>query len=263
MTSSPSADREGSSCRHPHCSGVTRRTFLSDLGMGFTGLALGALLHREGIVRAEEDSAPAGGRPHFPPRAKSIIWLMMRGGVSHLESFDRKPALEQYAGKTIGETPLKSVLESKHLGNVREQVLNNIIDKQKAKIFPTQVGFQRSGRLGIEISDWWPHLRTCADDLVFIRSLWTTDNNHGAQLQFLTGRHLLDGCFPTIGAWIHYGLGALSDDLPQFISMGPPLQSQCFEGLDADYLGPEHAGVILNVDPKNPLPYARPELPLS
>jgi hypothetical protein len=233
--------------------------------MGFTGLALGAMLHRDGVARADAAApwSPPDGQPHFRPKAKSIIWLMMRGGVSHLESFDRKPALEAHAGKTIAETPLKSVLESGLLGNVREQVLNNVIDKQKAKIFPTQIGFQRAGRLGIEIADWWPHLRACADDMVFIRSMWTTDNNHGAQLQFLTGRHLLDGCFPTIGAWIHYGLGALSEDLPQFISMGPALESQCFEGVDADYLGPEHAGVLLNVDPKNPLPYASPELPVS
>ena len=79
--------------------------------------------------------------------------------------------------------------------------------------------------------------------------MWTTDNNHGAQMEFLTGRHLLDGCHPTIGAWIHYGLGALSDDLPQFISMGPALESQCAGGVDSNYLGPEHAGVLLKVDP--------------
>lgn len=249
----------------PACAGVSRRTFLSDLGMGFTGLALASLLHRDGVARAGTTApwTPPTGLPHFPPKAKSVIWLMMRGGVSHLESFDRKPALDLHSGKMIGESSFPGILESPHLKNVREQVLNNIIDKQKAKIYPTQIGFQRAGQLGIEVSDWWPHLRTCVDDLVFIRSMWTTDNNHGAQLQMLTGRHLLDGCFPTIGAWIHYGLGALSEDLPQFISMGAPLESQCSEGVDADYLGPEHAGVILNVDPKEPLPYAKPELAVS
>ena len=242
---------------------LSRRMFLADVGAGFTGLALSSMLQRDGVARAEDGAAWSApdGRPHFAPKAKSVIWLMMRGGVSHLESFDRKPALETFAGKAIGETALRGILESPHLKNVREQVLNNIIDKQKAKIFPAQVGFQRAGQLGIEVSDWWPHLRTCVDDLVFIRSMWTTDNNHGAQLQFLTGRHLLDGCFPSIGAWVHYGLGALSDELPQFISMGPALESQCSEGVDADYLGPEHAGVFLKVDPKDPLPFSRPELP--
>jgi hypothetical protein len=71
---------------------------------------------------------------------------------------------------------------------------------------------------------------------------------------------LLDGCFPTIGAWIHYGLGSLNDNLPQFISIGTRLESQCFEALDGDYLGPENGAVEIKVDPKNPLAYGRPEL---
>jgi hypothetical protein len=247
------------------CRCVSRRDFLADWSTGLTGLALATLLQRDSLSRAAAPAAssPQDGLSHFRPRAKQVIWLMMRGGVSHLESFDPKPALDRHAGKTIGESPYKEVLSSPYVKNVREQVLNNIIDKQKAKLYPRQVGFQKGGRSGIEVSDWWPHVRTCVDDLVLLRGMWTTDNNHGAQLQFLTGRHLLDGCFPTIGAWVHYGLGSLSDDLPQFISMGPALESQCFEGVDADYLGPEHAGVVLNVDPKNPLPYARPELPVS
>jgi hypothetical protein len=224
--------------------------------MGFVGLALGAMLDRDGIARAGVDSAAAPVRP----RAKQVIWLMMRGGVSHLESFDPKPDLNRHAGKMIGESPYKGILDSPYLKNVREQVANNIIDKQKARIYPLQIGFKKGGQSGIEVSDWWPHLRNCVDDLAIVRSMWTTDNNHGAQYEFLTGRHLLDGCFPTIGAWVHYGLGALSDDLPQFISMGPALESQCFGGIDAGYLGPEHAGVLLKVDPANPLPYARPEL---
>ena len=240
----------------------SRRAFLADVGMGFGGLALGALLHSGGAARAD-GASPADGLPHFPPKAKRVIWLMMRGGVSHLESFDPKPELTRHAGKTIGATPFRDVLASPHLKNVREQVADNVIKNDKTKLYPLQVGFGRGGRSGIEVSDWWPHVRECVDDLVVLRGMWTTDNNHGAQLQFLTGRHLLDGCFPTLGAWVHYGLGALSDDLPQFISMGPALESQCFGGTEADYLGPEHAGVILAVDPKNPLPYARPELPVG
>ncbi len=188
---------------------------------------------------------------------------MMRGGVSHLESFDPKLALNKYAGKTIAESPQKMVLDSPYLKNVREQVANNIIDKQKAKIYPLQIGFKPGGESGIPVSDWWPHVRGCVDDIAVIRSMYTTDNNHGAQMELLTGRHLLDGCHPTIGAWIHYGLGTLSDDLPQFISIGPALESQCFGGVDSGYLGPEHAGVLLQIDPKNPLPYARPERDVS
>src|SRR5579884_3120285 len=95
----------------PCCGRIHRRTFLADMGLGFTGLALGAMLHRDGIARAAEPGtwSPPDGKPHFPPKAKSVIWLFMNGGVSHLESFDPKPMLNRYAGKTIAETPFKDV----------------------------------------------------------------------------------------------------------------------------------------------------------
>src|SRR4051794_36364820 len=99
------------------CGRINRRSFLADMGMGFTGLALGAMLQRDGIVRADEGTAwtPPDGRPHFAPKVKSIIWLFMCGGVSHLETFDPKPALTRYAGKTIDESPFRSaVLDSPH-----------------------------------------------------------------------------------------------------------------------------------------------------
>jgi hypothetical protein len=238
------------------CPGQSRRSFLSSAGMGLAGVAFQVLLARDRTARAAEDASPdwvpPDGRPHRAPRAKQVIWMMMRGGFSHLESFDPKPELTVHAGKTLAESPHKGVLESPYLKNVREQVANNIIDKTKARIFPSQIGFQKGGQSGIEVSDWFPHVRGCVDDLAVIRSMWTTDNNHAAQMEFLTGRHLLDGCFPTLGAWIQYGLAAQSDNLPQFISMGPPLDLQCFGGTDSDYLGPEHAGVILKIDPENP-----------
>ncbi len=161
----------------------TRRTFLADMGMGFVGLAIGAMLHRDGIARAEDSSGwtPPDGRPHHAARARRVIWLMMRGGVSHLESFDPKPAIDRYAGKTMGESPYKStVFDSPHLKNVREQVANNIIDKQQARIYPAQVGFRQGGQSGIAVSDWWPHLRGCVNEIAVIRSMFTTDNNHGA-----------------------------------------------------------------------------------
>jgi hypothetical protein len=90
--------------------------------------------------------------------------------------------------------------------------------------------------------------------------MWTTDNDHGAQLQFHTGRHALEGQFPTIGSWIHYGLGTLNENLPQFAVMGTPI-ADCCGGVGAhgaNYLGPEHAGVQLSTDPKNPLPFSAP-----
>jgi hypothetical protein len=89
--------------------------------------------------------------------------------------------------------------------------------------------------------------------------MWTTDDNHGAQVQFHSGRHVLDGKFPTIGSWVNYGLGTLNENLPQFISIGP----RFFEKKDAHYLGPAYEAVEMAIDPKNPLAFARPEGDLS
>src|SRR6266571_6458569 len=88
----------------------SRRTFLADIGMGFTGLALGAMLHRDGIARAA--TTGPDGRPHFAPKAKRVIWLFMIGGVSHVESFDPKPALKRYGDMKVSETERAPVLTS-------------------------------------------------------------------------------------------------------------------------------------------------------
>jgi hypothetical protein len=241
---------------------VARRTFLADLGMGFTGVVLASMLHRDGHVRAGEPAgwAPPDGRPHFAPKAKSVIWLFMIGGTSHVESFDPKPALTKYAGKTIAETPYAKALTDKLADNVRIVVPNDANGHIRQQIYPLQVGYRKHGQSGLEISDWWPHLARCADDLAVVRSMWTTDNNHGAQLQFHTGRHSLEGPFPTIGSWVHYGLGSLNDDLPQFVVLGTPIADCCggIGGHGAHYLGPEHDGVQLSVDPRDPLPFATP-----
>ena len=238
----------------------TRRSFLADVGMGFTGLALGALLQRDGIVCGAESPGAARSASHLP-KAKSVIWLFMVGGTSHLESFDPKPALNQYAGKSINETPYSDALNSPHLKeNLRIVVPNDANGHIWPTVYPLQVGYQKRGQSGIELSDWWPHLSECVDDMSVVRSMWTTDNNHGAQLQFHTGRHRLDGYFPTIGSWIHYGLGTLNENLPQFVVMGTPI-ADCCGGAHAhgsNYLGPEHAGVQLSTDPNNPLPFAGP-----
>ena len=138
----------------------------------------------------------------------------MIGGTSHVESFDPKPALNRYAGKTIAETPFADALKNKLSGNLRVLLQDQPELHIRRRLYPLQVGYHKRGECGIEISDWWPHLGSCIDDLAVIRSMWTTDNDHGAQLQFHTGRHMLEGQFPTIGSWVHYGLGLAERDLP-------------------------------------------------
>src|SRR5690348_794692 len=182
----------------PSCRRFPRRTLLANLGMGATGVALADLLHRDGVTAAAEppaaaaQAAVAAGLPHFAPKAKRVIWLFMVGGVSHVESFDPKPELTRYAGKTIADSPYKSSLDSPFLKkNLRQFVPGQ--HKVQPSIYPLQVGYQKRGQSGIEVSDWYPHVGSCIDDVALVRSMWTTDNDHGAQLQFHTGRHALEG----------------------------------------------------------------------
>ena len=197
--------------------------------MGFTGLVLGAMLQRDGVARATEAATAyrlPDGKPHFAPKAKSVIWLFMVGGTSQMESFDPKPELNKYAGKTIAESPYKATLESPFVKKNLREVIDGL-HKVHPAIYPMQVGYKKRGQSGIEVSDWWPHVGDCIDDIAVVRSMWTTDNNHGAQIQFHTGRHSLEGMFPTIGSWVHYGLGSLNDNLPQFVVLGTPLADCC------------------------------------
>lgn len=231
----------------------SRRTFLADFGLGFTGLALGAMLAKDGIVRANDalEWQPPDGNPHFAPKAKSVVWLFMNGGMSHLESFDPKPEIDKYADKSILETPYADTQKPEKLK--RREVAFNV--ELRHKLYRTQVGFKQRGECGTQVCDWMPHIGGCVDDIAVIRSMWTTDDNHGAQTQFHSGRHMLDGEFPNLGAWIHYGLGTLNDNLPQYISMG---NREYWNAKDGHYLGPAHDAVPVRIDPKNPLDYANP-----
>lgn len=237
----------------PSSAHSSRRAFLADFGLGFTGLALGAMLANDGVLRASEPETwqPPDGQPHFTPKAKSVVWLFMNGGVSHLESFDPKPEVTKYAGQSISETPYADTQNPDRLK--RREVAFNVELRQK--LYPLQVGFRKYGQSGAELSDWVPHVGSCVDDIAIVRSMWTTDDNHGAQTQFHSGRHILDGDFPTLGAWVHYGLGSINDNLPQFISMG---RREYWNAKDAFYLGPAHDAVPIRIDPTNPLDYGKP-----
>ena len=236
----------------------TRRTFLSDMGMGFTGLALGAMLQRDSLAITPGWHPPTG-MPHFPPKAKSVIWLFMNGGVSHMESFDPKPMLTQYAGKTIAETPFASAQDPAKLA-LERLLVPDANGNQRNLLYPLQTGFKKHGQSGIEVSDWFPHIARHVDRMSIVRSMYTTDSNHGAQAQFHTGRNMLDGEFPTLGAWVHYGLGSLNDNLPQFISLGT---REYWIKKDGLYLGPAHDAVPLRIDPANPLDFGKSARPLS
>lgn len=233
---------------------TTRRQFVS----GFAAIAAGAIMHRDGYS-SDGKWTPPNGKPHFPAKAKSVIWLFMNGGVSHMESFDPKPMLTKYAGKTIKETPFASVQDPKRLA-IERLVVPDGNGNQRNKLYPLQVGFKKHGASGIEVSDWFPHIASQIDRIAVVRSMWTTDSNHGAQSQFHSGRHQNDGAFPNLGAWVHYGLASLNDDLPQYISFG---NREYWNKKDGHYLGPMHDAVPMRVDPNNPLDFGKPERSMS
>jgi hypothetical protein len=244
--------------RKSSCPGITRRSFLADTGMGFTGLALGALLFRDGVARAESHAewAPPDGFHHFRPKAKSVIWIFLCGGLSHIESFDVKPELNKYAGKSIEDTPHKGVLE-----NANAKIVGSGVSRESRKvIMPLQTGYRTYGDSGLVVGDWFKNVAECADDIAVVRSLWTIDNDHGAQLTWHTGRHVREGGLPTIGSWVSYGLGSGRENLPEYVVLGVPT-GDCCGGVwthGAGYLGPEHAGVRIAVDPAHPLPFLTP-----
>ncbi len=238
--------------KRPPCGRIHRRTFLADVGFGCAGLALGSLLHQDGRARA--DAAPTG-QPHFPPKAKSVIWIFLSGGYSHLETFDPKPALNKYAGKSYAQTGLPNPQKSPLFLERSRSVVG--MDRDLfTTIYPLQVGWKKHGRSGIEVSDWLPHLATCVDDLAVVRSMYTTDNDHAAEFQMHHGRHALDERQPVIGSWVHYGLGSLNENLPQFVFLGQYKDTRVKQNFDADYLGPRYSGVELSLDPGQPLPFA-------
>src|SRR6184192_1360569 len=123
---------------------MNRRNFLANSYRGFSGLALAAMLHRDG--RAADPT----GKPHFAPKAKSVIWLFMNGGISHMESFDPKPMLTKYGGKTIAETPFKDTQDPKKLA-IERLVVPDANGNQRNTLYPLQVGFQKYGQSGIEV----------------------------------------------------------------------------------------------------------------
>src|SRR5687767_14454906 len=126
------------------CPGISRRTFLADTGMGFTGLALGALLFRDGVARGDHPSPD--GRPHFTPRARNVIWVFLCGGVSHVESVDPKPELNSYHGLTIDNTPYRDALNPERL---RDVIGGNPSHGGRRVLMGLNTGYRRHGQSGL------------------------------------------------------------------------------------------------------------------
>src|SRR5688500_3732347 len=174
---------------------TSRRDFLFRAGEGIGGLALAYLLNQDGLLAAGCENAPgvnspyAPKAPHFKPRAKAVISLFMCGGVSHLDSFDPKPALDRYHGQPL---PVQGEIE--------------VQQGYPGPIMRSPYKFKRYGQSGIEVSELFPHMATCVDDFALIRSAQGRSNDHSiSHFEWNTGA-LLPGS-PSLGSWVTYGLG--------------------------------------------------------
>jgi Protein of unknown function (DUF1501) len=208
----------------PHRLYPSRRDFLRRAGSGCGLLGLASLLRDTGSLTAS---------PHFPAKAKSVIWLFMNGGQSHIDTFDHKPALEKYDGKPFDKLDHKTGFFVNQVGGLMKS--------------PFQ--FARYGQTGSWVSSLFPHLAKGVDDLAFIHSCYAESNNHGPAL-FQINAGLPRMGFPCLGSWVTYGLGALSRDLPAFVVMtdtlGRGLPKNAAQNWGAGFLPGTLQGTALN-----------------
>ena len=194
--------------------GLSRRAVLNRFGLGLGGIALADLFHPRGVlaaaVRREEQTGVLGGQLHFPPKAKRVIYLFMAGGPSQMETLDYKPVLRERNGEQLPE----SVRQGQRLTGMSG-------NQSSLPLAGSQFGFSRHGRSGTWISDLLPHTAKVVDDLCIVRSMYTDAINHDPAITFFQTGSQIAGR-PSLGAWIHYGLGSDTEDLPAFVVLITP-----------------------------------------
>jgi hypothetical protein len=192
-----------------------RRDFLFQSGGGISGLALAHLLGQQGLLA---DPVGAGGtcdttpvglnplapkQPHFKPRAKSVISLFMSGGVSHLDTFDPKPALSKFAGQKLNADDLV----------VRQGF--------PGPLMPSTFEFKKYGQSGIDVSEIFPNIATKVDEIAFLRSVYARSNDHVQAHYDMHSGQIRMG-YPSMGSWLTYGLGSENSSLPGFVVITDP-----------------------------------------
>ena len=198
---------------------VTRREALCRMGSGFGMLSFASMVGQS-ITRAattlDANGVPGARIPSFKPKAKHVIFLFMNGGLSQIDSFDPKPMLEKYNGQPLpGEIP-------QH-------------ERKTGNLMKSPFTFKKYGKSGIEVSEIFPMLGECVDDMCVIRSMYTDIPNHEPSLLMMNVGHIQPGR-PSIGSWVTYGLGTENRNLPSFVvlcpevptTVGPPLWNSAF-----------------------------------
>ncbi|MCA9100019.1 MAG: DUF1501 domain-containing protein, partial [Planctomycetales bacterium] len=185
---------------------LARRDFFARCGIGLGSMALGSLLRDEATAgdstSARRENPLAVLPTHYPPKVKRVIQLFMAGGPSQLELFDFKPKLQQLNGEVVPA----SLVENKRFAFL----------KDNPKLLGTRRKFSRVGQCGAEISECLPHLAEIVDDVSIVRTMATDVFNHGPAKAFLNTGSPRFGR-PSIGAWVTYGIGSESNNLPGFV----------------------------------------------
>jgi len=211
---------------------LSRRNFLSRLGSGIGSIGLASLL---GQNPAHAEASPLSAKaPHFAPKAKRVIQLFMPGGPSQVDTFDYKPSL------------------AKHTGERPEAVNRKTLRNTKNGLMPSPFGFKQYGQTGKWVSDIFPHVGQCADDISFIHSMYTDIPEHaGAMMMMNVGA--LQPNRPSMGSWLVYGLGTENQDLPGFIAMSPRAQPRCtLANWGNAFLPGAYAGSYVNIAEMKP-----------
>lgn len=213
---------------------LSRRQLLQRAGAGFGSIALVDMLVRQSVCRAVplSGASPAVGIRHFPPRAKRVIFLFMHGGPSQVDTFDYKPELA-----ARNDEPLPFAKPRVQFG-------------QTGNLLASPWKFRQYGESGAWVSDLFPNVGRCVDDITFIKSLHGSNEAHGgAMLKVHTGSDTF--VRPSMGAWISYGLGTENESLPSFVTMSPTLGHGGVQNFGSAFLPPVHQATRIGTRGKN------------
>jgi len=218
-----------------HPESMNRRLFLDQAASGLGGVALAWMLQSQHATSAESRETAA---PHFAPKARRVIHVFSPGGVSQVDTFDHKPELDRLNGKPLSG---KGTLETffGRPGNLRKSYYT----------------FARHGECGRWVSDLFPHLSRCVDDMAFVHSMVTKSSSHTpACFQMNTG-FTMNG-FPSLGAWLSYGLGSENDELPTFVVLPDArgLPNGGSNNWSQGFLPAQHQGVAFQTSGRAPIP---------
>ncbi len=207
---------------------ITRREALRTMGSGFGMMSLAGLL-----PEASQAAGPLAARtPHFPPKAKHVIFLFLNGGPSQVDTFDPKPMLTKYHGKPM---PTPNLRTERRTGN----------------LLASPFQFKKCGQSGIEISEIFPRLGERIDDICVIRSMYADRPNHEPSLFMMNCGHLMPG-HPSMGAWLTYGLGSENRNLPGFVVMCPGVPVIGAQLWTSAYLPAVYQGAYIPNNEKEP-----------